>query len=132
MIKAKYLEVLAGVRYWKDAEVNGVEDVEGNLIPFRQNDLWKPIIDIENGVILDWPQGMIANVHYKVCDQGKYYLLDENKNRIAQWRGYYVPDSFLCHGDQGFGDYIIFDVDQNGKIKNYQKPVVDRDTWVVL
>lgn len=59
MIKAKYLEVLAGVRYWKDAEVNGVEDVEGNLIPFRQNDLWKPIIDIENGVILDWPQGML-------------------------------------------------------------------------
>lgn len=132
MIKAKYLEVLAGVRYWEDAEVNGVDDVEGNLIPFRQNDLWKPIIDIENGVILDWPQGMTANVHYKVCDEGKYYLLDENKNRIAQWRGYYVPDSFLCHGDQGFGDYIIFDVDQNGKIKNYQKPVVDRDTWVVL
>ena len=36
----KTIEVNAGVRYWEDAIVNGVEDSEGDLIPCREGDLW--------------------------------------------------------------------------------------------
>ena len=62
------LRVSAGVRYWEDASVNGVEDTDGTLIPFRKGDLWCPIIDLETGQIYDWPAGANAYIHYKVCD----------------------------------------------------------------
>lgn len=121
----KFLEVSAGVRYWEDATVNGVEDKDGTLIPFRNKDNWTPIIDIEKGIVLDWPESMNAQIHYKVCDAGEYWLLDENKTRIAKWSGYYVPNRFLCHGDNGYGDYIIMNIAPGGKIIGYSVPVID-------
>lgn len=126
---AEYIEVIAGVRYWEDATVNGEEDTDGNLIPFRRDDMWNPIINLADGQIVGWPQGMTADVHYKVCDEGVYYLLDAHKQNIAKYRSYYVPNSFLCHGDNGYGDYIIFSVDENGKIKNYRKPEIIEEQW---
>lgn len=124
----RYLEVSAKVRYWEDSEVNGVEDANGELMPHRAGDLWVPKIDLDFGQIIDWP-GVIASIHYKVCDAGEYWLLDENMRRIAKYKGRYVPNSFLCHGDNGFGDYIIFDVDAEGLIKNYRKPFIEFSHW---
>jgi hypothetical protein len=126
---AKYLLVVAEVRYWEDAKVNGVIDTEGSLIPFRHEELWKPIIELATGKVLDWKKGDVAEIHYKVCDQGEYFLLNERKEKIAQWNGIYVPDDFLCHGDEGFGDYIIFDIDKNGVIKDYEVPPIKIDQW---
>lgn len=53
------LLVDAGVRYWEDASVNGIEDEKG-LIPCRDGERWKPIIDIESGVITNWTKGVVA------------------------------------------------------------------------
>lgn len=128
-IHIKYLEVSAEVRYWEDADVNGVEDDDGTLIPFRKGDLWCPVIDIDNGTLVGWPEGISARIHYKVCDAGEYWLLDENKARIAKWKGYYVPDKFLCHGDNGCGDYIIFKVGSDGRIADYRIPRICHDEW---
>lgn len=124
MSNAVYLEVRAGVRYWEDADVDGQEDKLGTLIPMRKDDDWRPVVRLEDGKIIDWPKGTTASIHYKVCDDGDYWLLDENKNRIAKWVGFYVPDEFLCHGDKGYGDYIIFDVLEDGHIKDYRKPEI--------
>lgn len=131
MKDAKYLLVSAEVRYWEDARVNGVEDKDGSLVPHRSQDgkLWEPIIRLDDGVILDWPEGTMAEIHYKVCDQGLYYLLNDGKEQIAKYRGDYVPDDFLCHGDTGYGDYIIFDVDGSGKIQGWQRPEITVDDW---
>lgn len=52
----KTLIVEAGVRYWEDATVNGVEDSDGTLIPFRAGGNWCPIIDIGTGRVLDWTE----------------------------------------------------------------------------
>jgi hypothetical protein len=41
-MKATYIEVSAGVRYWEDATVNGTEDADGTLIPARKGDTWAP------------------------------------------------------------------------------------------
>lgn len=128
-MKAAYIEVSAEVRYWEDATVNGKEDTDGTLIPLRFGDTWKPVIRLDDGQILDWPVGTEAAVCYKVCDQGEYWLHDKDGNRIAKWKGYYVPDDFLCHGDQGFGDYIIFEVGQDGKIKGWQRPMLEPGEW---
>lgn len=73
-IKSTYIEVSAGVRYWEDASVNGAEDTEGSLIPFRKGDNWEPVIRLADGMVMEWPQGTTADVHFKVCDAGEYWL----------------------------------------------------------
>lgn len=59
--EAVYLKVDAGVRYWEDAEVNGVSDSENpptipcaEFIHADNEYRWRPIIDIDNGVITNW------------------------------------------------------------------------------
>lgn len=127
--RAKFLEVDARVRYWEDTEVNGIEDEFGSLICHRSGDSWVPIISLEGGKILNWPKNDTAKIHYKVCDDGDYWLLDSNKKRIAKWISYYVPNEFLTHGDNGHGDYIIMDIDSDGSIIKYRVPTIIDEEW---
>lgn len=127
MKNAKYLKVEADVRYWDDAYINGEQDESGKNVPFKDGSTWIPVIDLENGLVVDWPKGVTGDFHFKVCDAGTYYLLDSDKNIIASRFNNYVPDG-LCHGDRGYGDYIIFKVDGDGKIENY-KLSLDDDDW---
>ena len=69
MKNAKFIEVEAGVRYWEDASINGVEDTDGK-VPFRKGDAWCPVIELQTGQVQNWPVGVEANIHYKVCDAG--------------------------------------------------------------
>jgi hypothetical protein len=123
-----YLYVEAEVRYWEDASVNDKEDTEGTLIPFRVGDIWKPIIRVEDGYIVNWPKNTTADIHYKVCDQGEYWL-GNDKEKLYKYDGQYVPGYFLCHGSEGYGDYIIFKVNKDGYIIDYIKPTIDLDRW---
>lgn len=117
------LEVEAGVRYWEDATVNGVEDESGTLIPFRKGELWCLRINIELGTVIDWPRGTTADIHYKVCDSGKYWLCDESGTKL-EWSGDYVPNDFLCPEEECYGDYIILKIDDCGKISGWKKPEI--------
>ena len=128
VIAAQYLEVSAEVRYWEDATLNGKADDLGEM-PLRTGDAWAPVIDLESGQVRDWPEGTVANVHYKVCDQGEYWLLDSQKTRIAQWRGDYVPDSFLCVHTGGYGDYIILQIAPDGRVRGWTRPEIRLDEW---
>jgi hypothetical protein len=130
MENARFIEVSAEVRYWEDGTLNGKEDTAGE-IPLRRGDNWEPIIELHTGQILDWPQGVEASVHYKVCDAGEYWLLNENRERIAKWKGHYVPDAVLCAGSRGHGDYIIFTVSADGKIVKWA-PRLDEERWGLL
>jgi hypothetical protein len=113
-VNIKYLHVSAGARYWEDAEVNGVEDETGELIPCRNGDYWEPIIDVDTGIIINWTQGVKAKIHYKCCDDGTYTLMDADNNPVIAKEGY-VPDC-LCPEEAGYGDYIIMDIDEQGRI----------------
>jgi hypothetical protein len=95
-------------------------------VPFKVGDRWQPVIDLNSGVVVDWPSGVEADIHFKVCDDGLYYLLDENKLAIAERDGY-VPDG-LCHGDIGYGDYIIFKIAGDGKIEDYRN-LIDHEEF---
>ena len=125
-IEVVTLQVLAYPRYWEDAKVNGVEDTEGTLIPCREGDLWRPLIDLESGIIQNWKKGTKAEVHYKVCDRGTYHILDIPGHPQLSIEENYVP-SIMCPDDNGYGDYIIMDIDENGQIKNWWKnpPIED-------
>lgn len=121
--EVKYLQVEAGVRYWEDATVNGVEDEQGDLIPCRVGDYWKPLIEIETGKIINWVNRTTADIHYKVCDDGTYVILDEDKMIIKEIDGY-VP-RIMCPEEPGYGDYVIMKVDEDGLIANWNPILTD-------
>ncbi len=120
----KFLKADCGVRYWEDGTVNGVDDDDDNpAMPFASKDGWRILIDIEAGVIIDWPKGTTADVHYKVCDAGVYSLLDAGRKEVKQIDGY-VP-SIMCPEGNGYGDYVIMKIDGDGKIANFVPDLSD-------
>lgn len=119
MAKVRYLEIEAGVRFWKNAIVDGVEDVDGDLIPCRQGDLWCIIIDVTNGKIINWEKGIEAEVNYKVCDNGTYRLYDSKNRLLVERSEIYVP-SFLSNN----GDYLNLAIDSTGEIEGWE-PIED-------
>ena len=142
---AIYLKVDAGVRYWDDAKVNGVydtncEDLENpaaaptipcaeyvgaqHRVLHGENWRWRPLIDIETGKIVNLKKGTSANVHYKVCDDFACEILDGNKEVIASYDGY-VP-KIMCPADEGYGDYIIMNIDEDGIIQGWRKDLISR------
>lgn len=117
-IEAAYLLVEAGVRYWDDAEINGELDTEdGDRMPFNVLGTWRPLIDLSTGKIEGWPEGTTASVHYKVCDDGVYTLLNAQREEVAKISGY-VPE-IMCPAGQGYGDYIIMEIGPDGTIKDW-------------
>jgi hypothetical protein len=130
-IEVAFLSVSAKVRYWEDSVVDGVEDIDGDLIPCRNVDseIWTPIIDLEAGKIINWNEdkdniGRTAEIHYKVCDAGMYQLWSKDNTTIVEIDGY-VPN-MLSPKENGYGDYIIMDIDEFGFIKSWS---VDLDEF---
>lgn len=122
-VDVKYLIVEAKVRYWEDASVNGVEDADGTLVPLRAGDRWCPVIELETGQIHGWPAGTTADIHYKVCDDGEYWLGATPKSKTLKRKGHYVPSDLF--NDDGCGDYIIMTIGADGKIEGWKKPELD-------
>lgn len=122
------LLVSAEARYWEDAEINGTSDEDGMLIPLKVGDLWNPTIELATGRVMEWPQGTTADIHFKVCDQGEYWLEDAEGKRL-KWRGDYVPNDLLSIGDNGYGDYIIMKISAEGIIEGWPTPRLRSEDW---
>jgi hypothetical protein len=124
-VDLRTLHVDAGVRYWNDTEINGTADTEnGDNIPCKAGNRWQPVIDLETGQIMNWEKGKSADVHYKVCDDGNYYLKDEDGIMVTSIERDYVP-GILCPKERGYGDYIIMDIDENGFIQGWKADISD-------
>lgn len=121
-VDVKTVEVKAHVRYWEDATINGVADEEGTLTPCRQGDCWCPIIDIDTGIIINWTKGVTADVHFKVCDAGSYFLKDAEGNIVLSRENDYVPNELI---PGSYGDYIEMQIDENGKIADWTPSLDD-------
>ena len=113
----EYLFVEAVVKYWQDGIIDGIQDNDGNM-PCRVGNIWKPLINVNTGKIINWKQGTTASIHYKVCDDGIYKLLDANMELIKKIRDY-VP-RMLSPKEEGWGDYIIMDIDADGQIQHWK------------
>lgn len=116
-VDVKYLKMSVAVRY-------GEEDIPKNF-PFRENDMWNVTIDIDKGEILNWPPDAYVfafQMHMKVTDQGTYELQDEKFQQIAIKEEDYVPH--ILPG-RHYGDYIILDIEPDGKISNWEKVMVE-------
>lgn len=117
-VDLKLMHVCANVRYWEDGEVNGEEDTDG-VIPCRDGNTWNPTIDIETGVITNWTKGDTASIHYKVVDCCSWNFEDALGDMYLTVENEYVPRC-LSPKENGYGDYIIMDIDENGKIQNWK------------
>ncbi len=141
----RYLKATMGVRYWVDCDYstdNGVnwegdfEDTRAECnrvkehipcvvkkdIGYGPTDYWEIIIDLNEGKVLNWPEGFCLNTHYKVCDDGEYVFFDNNIDEVVnitkEYKQYYVPD-FLALEDSGYGDYVCINIDGTGHINNF-------------
>jgi len=113
-VEIKYVKVEVAVRY-------GEEDIP-NDFPLRNGDMWSAIIDIDNGIVMEWPKGETGNLEMKICDEGSYYLLDENYETILSIEEDYVPNNLL---PGSYGDYLKLHIGENGVISNwYSKPSI--------
>lgn len=124
-MEIKYLLVKAHVRYWEDSTINGVEDTEnGENTPCKQGEMWCPKIDIATGIIQNWEIGKTASIHYKVADCCGWELLDKSNSVILSQEDGYVPRT-LCPAENGYGDYIIMNVDEKGQIEKWRFDIDD-------
>jgi len=117
-VEVSFLKCDIGVRYWEDGTVNGVEDEDGELIPCREGKRWCPKIDLKTGKIINWKQGVTASLHYKVCDDGIYTLTDADGDEVKSIEDY-VP-TMMCPEPDGYGDYIIMNINEDGFIDNWR------------
>ena len=115
--EVKYLQAEVGARYWEDATVNGVEDTNGTLIPCRDGEYWKPLIELETGKIINWDAGTTAKVHYKSCDDNLFIALDADKKEVKKINSYVI--NMMCPFAEGFGDYVIMNINEDGIIENF-------------
>jgi len=95
--------------YYKD------EDIPYDF-PLRKDDVWAADIDIDSGVIKNWPAGESRSMYVKVCDGGTYELLDDKGVSVAKLENEYVPHG-LIPGD--YGDYVDFSIAEDGRITNW-------------
>ena len=119
IVDVSTLEVVVEPRYWDDARFNGEESEDGRFVPLKDGDKWRITIDVDSGVIRGWPKGVVADIHFKVCDAGSYYLRDEDGVLVAQIKDDYVP-SVMYPKHEGYGDYIVMDIDGEGKIQEWK------------
>ena len=84
---------------------------------------WCPVIDVNEGKVLDWTPGFVLRTHFKVCDQGVYVYsnYDESQQIVStDCDLYYVPD-WLEDFDDGYGDYMYIQINGDGTIENWDK-----------
>lgn len=130
-IDIKSIHVNARVRYPEDAMIK--EDLDDAWCEDDPNEpnmpcmeyvenrysgwYWKPIIDIKTGKILNWRQGVRALISYKVCDEFECTVKDSSDAIVASYNGYVL--NFMAITDEGYGDYIYLDVNEEGYIENW-------------
>lgn len=84
---------------------------------------WCPVIDLATGRIINWKQGVRASISYKVVDEFECYITDADNAIVTKYEGY-VP-SFMAITDEGYGDYVYLEINENGMIADWA--FTDRD-----
>ncbi len=93
----------------------GDDDMPYNF-PFRKGNIWKAMINVDKGIIENWPAGKTGDFYMKVINQGIYTLIDDTGTNIAEIRNFYCPND-LIPGE--YGDYINLVIDEQGIITNW-------------
>lgn len=90
--------------------------------PMERQD-WCPVIDVNEGKVLDWPENFVLSTHFKVCDQGVYVYSNQDESQqivSCDCDEYYVPNWLDNDGD-GYGDYLQIQINGDGTIENWEE-----------
>lgn len=110
------LPCMKEVTYTKRSIWSGIETTQT-----RQD--WCPVIDVNEGKILDWTPGFCLNTGFKVCDQGVYVYSNQDESQqivSTDCDEYYVPNWLDDEGDS-YGDYLQITINGDGTIKDWDK-----------
>lgn len=119
MSAPKYLCIDAYVRYQEDAYINGVQEgprPAPSRMPGMDGYRWRIVVDLDLCRVAYWPEGTVAKIHYKVCDEGIYELWDAEGRVIERHCGY-VPRR-VC--PDGYGDYIVLIINESGCVLDFE------------
>ena len=110
--EVKYVGVTVDLKYEDELHQEGV--------PYKlpSGSLWSAVIDIDEKKFLNWPVKKPWKFEFKPRDSGTYILYTPELLEVARLDQEYVPNSLLP-GE--YGDYLEFDVDENGYILNWLK-----------
>lgn len=115
-----YLKVEVEVRNWNGAYVNGVKDIQGDLIANRKENYWIIHIDLQKGIVKNW-NGKSAIINYKITPNSKYTFYNEN-NVVVKEVTNYIPKALSSSKHQNTISLII---NENGKIENWRNIFYD-------
>jgi len=87
-------------------------DGEYDDLPKKVGEMWNFVIDIDSGTIIEWNHPEKYRVFLKVCDGGRYTLLDDLGKPVAEPIENYVPK---CIPNE-YGDYIDINILPHGII----------------
>ena len=114
LVTLKTTEEVQLTHLWIEAPVRHEDEDIPYDFPYRHKDVWAPVIELNTGRIVDWPQSVAADVYLKVCDSGMYHLMSDGM--IVRSINDYVPD-FVPNE---YGDYINLNIDEQGMITNWE------------
>ena len=133
-INAQQLHCYIGARYWEDSSFNGRQDDEDGTIArklfedrfekYGGHEFLHLTIDLDNGKILDWPEGNNAVFNYKSCDINRFILTGLSNTGEYIWIGTPKGDTEYVIGPEfmnDYGDYFCPTVNEQGEIQNYDK-----------
>lgn len=106
--KVNFVKIIIPIRY--EEKLEELKEV----FNLTNENLIELLIDYKTGKILNEEKNINYYLHLKVCDEGEYFLLDENKKEIFK-KDSYIPNCI----PNLYGDYIELDIKDN-IIKNWK------------
>lgn len=116
----RYLKAYVRPRYLEDAFVDDIHESDDDpQMPLMVDGEWQLMIDLRDGSVVGWPEGVSAETNYKVCDDGDYDLIGVD-GEVYWHKSGYVP-AVLAYMDPWFGcgDYVVLKINPDGKIAGF-------------
>ena len=129
-VDVKQITLSVLVLDWMGFEIDGIAETENEAVPCKRDNYWEPIIDVEVGTILNWKKGVVAAVmckilqlNFKIIDSlGETLLCKEGIGKDG--KPIQIPDT-LSPGNSGWDSYIILDINEEGKIEDWNFNIND-------
>lgn len=108
-------------------EIEDSENNQGSPFPdkFKSRGVYTIRILAETGKVVEWPEGVVVDVHTKPRDSGSYRLLGPKGETVASIEQDYVPG--CCDFDgESYGDYVVLKISGDGSVDGFSRSFTAR------